>query len=63
MKVLFRNKQNMKIEIESYNMEIKTLPSGAKVAQIKPSVAFNDEFINEVIEKGVKEYVKQDNQE
>lgn len=46
----------MKIEIESYNMEIRTLSDGKEVAQIKPSVAFNEEFIAQVRAAGVKDF-------
>jgi len=46
----------MKIEIESYNLEIRTLQDGKEVAQIKPSVAFNDDFIEDMRKAGVKDF-------
>lgn len=53
----------MKIELNSRDLQIKTLDDGRKVIQIKGSTAFDEDFQNECIEAGVKEYVERESDE
>lgn len=47
---------SQKIELNSYDLSIKTLPDGAQVVQIHPRIAFDEKFISDCKEMGVKEY-------
>lgn len=43
-----------KIEFNTYDLMITTVKSGDEVAQIKPSMAFDKDFIASMREQGVK---------
>lgn len=53
-----------KIDLNSYDLSIKKLTKGEfkgqKVVQINPRLAFDEEFIADMEEKGVKEYVERE---
>lgn len=52
-----------KIELNTYDLQVTTTKDGDKVCQIRPALAFNDDFINEMSEMGVQEYVKEEKEE
>lgn len=47
-----------KIELNAYDLSIKTLENGQEVAQLEPSLAFKQPFIDDLRTQGVKDYVK-----
>ena len=49
-----------KIELNSRDLQIKTLDDNKEVIQIKGMTAFDDDFIAECKEKGVKEWIDKD---
>jgi hypothetical protein len=52
-----------KIELNSRDLQFKTLDDDRRVVQLKGSVAFDEDFQAECEEAGVKEYKKQDKEE
>lgn len=53
----------MKIELNSYDMQITETKDGDLVAQIRPQLAFDPSFIEEMRLKGVRDYIKVQNAE
>jgi hypothetical protein len=53
----------MKIEINSRDLQFKTLDDGRKVVQLKGATAFDEDFQRECEEAGVKEYVNRGEEE
>lgn len=49
-----------KIELNTRDLQVKTLDNGSKVVQIKGSTAFDEDFIEECEQAGVKQYVKRE---
>ncbi len=49
---------NNRILLKPWDLQIKTLDNGDKVVQVTPGLAFNAQFIEEMENLGVKEYVK-----
>lgn len=50
----------MKIEINSRDLQFKTLDDGRKVVQLKGATAFDEDFQRECEEAGVQEYKNRD---
>jgi ABC-type Fe3+-citrate transport system substrate-binding protein len=51
-----------KIELNSRDMHIRTLDDGRKLVQLKGAVAFDESFIDECVDLGVKpEHIKDEN--
>jgi len=48
----------MKIELNSYDLQISETRDGDLVAQIRPQLAFDESFIAEMRSLGVKDYIK-----
>lgn len=53
----------MKIEMNARDLQITTLDSGAEVVQIKGGTAFDEQFIEECRQAGVKEKVIEEEEE
>lgn len=45
-----------KIELNAYDLCIKRLPDGATICQIQSRLAFDEAFIEQMKEAGVKEF-------
>lgn len=52
-----------KIELNSRDLQIKTLDDGQKVVQFKGSTAFDEDFIAECEEAGVREFIERDRED
>lgn len=46
------------IELRPSDLSIKTLDDGREIVQLKPSIAFDESFVSEMRQCGVKPYVK-----
>lgn len=52
-----------KIELNARDLQFKTLDDNRRVVQLKGGVAFDEDFQAECKEAGVKEFVKQDDED